>query len=351
MSASAVGRPASKALLQVLHGASRIPPPVWFMRQAGRYLPEYRSLRAEAGSFLGLVFDPDRAAEVTLQPVRRFGLDAAILFSDILVVPHALGQDLAFVEGEGPRLAPVRSAADMARLSDVPLHDVLGPIYETVARVRSRLPAETALIGFAGAPWTVATYMVEGRGSKDQRAAKLWAYRQPASFQRLLDLLVEGTERYLLQQIDAGAEVIQLFDTWAGGLDEELFERCVIGPTGRIVDRLKRAHPKLPIIGFPRGAGALYERYVLATGVDGVSLDSGVPLDWARARLAPHCVLQGNLDPLALVAGGETMRDAVARIRRQLAGTRHVFNLGHGIVPETPPSHVEELIRYVRAQG
>lgn len=349
MSASAVGRPASKALLQVLHGASRIPPPVWFMRQAGRYLPEYRSLRAEAGSFLGLVFDPDRAAEVTLQPVRRFGLDAAILFSDILVVPHALGQDLAFVEGEGPRLAPVRSAADMARLSDVPLHDVLGPIYETVARVRSRLPAETALIGFAGAPWTVACYMVEGGGSRDFHEVRRLAYADPEAFAGLIDRLVDATGAYLLRQVEAGAEALQLFDSWAGVLSPAAFARWVIDPTRRLVDRLKRDAPGVPIIGFPRGGGPHLAVYASRTGVDAVALDTGVPPGWARDALSPQFVLQGNLDPVVLMLGGPALDAEIDGILDALSGVPFIFNLGHGVLPQTPPGHVGHVVDRIRS--
>ncbi|NBC34202.1 MAG: uroporphyrinogen decarboxylase, partial [Alphaproteobacteria bacterium] len=307
MTANAAGRPEDKALLRVLRGESRMPPAIWFMRQAGRYLPEYRALRAEAGGFLDLVFDPVRAAEVTLQPVRRFGFDAAILFSDILVVPYALGQDLRFVEGEGPRLTPIRAASDMAGLSDRRLHDVLGPIYETVAAVKSRLPAPTALIGFAGAPWTVACYMVEGGGSRDFVEVRRLAYGDPEAFAGLIDRLVDATGDYLVRQVEAGAEVLQLFDSWAGVLSPPAFARWVVAPTRRLVDRLRRDVPGVPIIGFPRGGGPHLAAYHAETGVDAIAMDTGIPPGWARQALGSQTVLQGNLDPVVLMLGGPAL--------------------------------------------
>ncbi|NBC96974.1 MAG: uroporphyrinogen decarboxylase [Deinococcus-Thermus bacterium] len=334
--------------LDVLAGRPVDRPPFWYMRQAGRYLPEYRAVRAEAGSFLDLCFDPARACEVTLQPLRRYGMDAAILFSDILVIPHALGQPLAYVEGEGPKLDPVVDAAALGRLDAGRLHDVLGPVYETVERVRAGLPDGTALIGFAGAPWTVATYMVEGGGSRDFPATKRFAYGDPEGFQRLIDLLVSSTIDYLDRQIAAGAQAVQIFDTWAGALPESGFERWVIAPAKAIVAELKRRHPTTPVIGFPRGAGVLYGRYAAQTGIDALGLDTAVPPGWAAEALQPHVVVQGNLDPVMLVAGGDAMLAEAERIRGALAGGRHIVNLGHGILQQTPPDHVAALSERLR---
>jgi uroporphyrinogen decarboxylase len=339
------------ALLSVLSGKSVTPPPMWLMRQAGRYLPEYREVRTKAGGFLDLCYTPDLAAEVTLQPIRRFGLDAAILFSDILVVPDALGQKVSFVEGEGPRLEPVQSAADLARLDGARTSATFAPVYETVSRVRAALAPEVALIGFCGAPWTVATYMVAGRGSTDQAAARLWAYRDAGGFAALIDLLAATSIDYLDGQVRAGADVLQIFDTWAGALPEPEFERWVVAPTRRIVTELKRRHPSVPIIGFPRGAGAKSAHYLEATGVDGLGCDTGVPLDQMRALSEGGKAVQGNLDPLLLVAGGPALD---ARVRETLAtmrGAPFIFNLGHGIVPETPPEHVARLVALVRNPG
>lgn len=335
---------AVKRFLQVLNGQTPDRPPFWFMRQAGRYLPEYRTVRAEAGSFLDLCFDPVKAAEVTLQPIRRFDMDAAILFSDILVVPHALGQPLAYVEGEGPKLEPVRDGKAVADLSMNSLHGVLGPVYETVERVSRGLPRDVALIGFAGSPWTVACYMVEGGGSKEFGHVKGFAYADPQGFAALIDLLVVSTTDYLARQIVAGAEAVQLFDSWAGVLPEEAFERWCIAPTREIVARLRDLHPSIPIIGFPRGAGALYERYVLETGVDAVGLDTSVPLDQALA-LQALVPVQGNLDPVLLVAGGPAMRAAAERRRGTLGHAPYIFNLGHGVLQTTSPETVAELAK------
>ena len=339
---------ATKVLLRVLRGASLSPPPVWLMRQAGRYLPEYRELRARAKDFLALCYSPALAAEITLQPIRRFGFDAAILFSDILVVPDALGQRVAFREGEGPVLGALEDGAGLAKLSLVKLGDRLGPVYETVERVRAALPEEVALIGFAGAPWTVASYMVEGGSSKDFAAAKGWAYRNPAEFDTLIELLVEATVQYLEGQVAAGVDCVQLFDTWAGVLPAELYHRLCIRPSAAIVSRLKSRYPDLPVIGFPRASGLNYERFAQATGVDGLGLDAGVPLELARATLQPICAVQGNLDPLALVAGGAALSAGVERILAGLGEGPLIFNLGHGIVPSTPPENVAALVSAVR---
>lgn len=343
-----VDRATGKPLLRALAGEVMASSPVWLMRQAGRYLPEYRKIRAEAGSFLDLCYSPELATEVTLQPIRRFGFDASILFADILLVPDALGQDVSFREGEGPVLAPIRRQEDLAGLELTRLHDVLAPVYETVSRLSVALPEAVTLIGFAGAPWTVATYMVEGGTSRDHATVRRWALAEPDSFGQLLDILVEATAQYLEAQVRAGAEVLQLFDTWAGVLPEPAFERCCIAPMRTLVTRLRQSCPGIPIIGFPRGVGAGYARYVAETGVDGVSLDPSVPLGWAAETLQPHVMVQGNLDPMLLVAGGDAMAEDVRRIREQLGDGPFTFNLGHGIVPETPPEHVSELVRLVR---
>lgn len=337
-----------KPLLRALSGQRLDRPPFWLMRQAGRYLPEYRAIRERVGGFLDLCYAPALAADVTLQPVRRFGTDAAILFSDILVVPHALGQRLEYVEGEGPRLEPVADGAALGRLSAARLHAVLAPVYDTVARVRADLPKDVALIGFAGAPWTVACYMVEGGGSKDFAAVRRFAWADPAGFGALIDLLVEVTAGYLLRQIAAGAEAVQLFDSWAGVLPERGFRRWVIEPTRRLVARLKAEAPDVPVIGFPRGAGLLYEGYGTATGVDALGLDSMVPLGVARTVLQPRLPVQGNLDPVALLVGGKVMTGEARAILAALAGGPFVFNLGHGVLPETPPDHVATLATLIR---
>ncbi len=319
------------------------------MRQAGRYLPEYRAMRADVRDFLELCYWPEKAVEVTLQPIRRFGFDAAILFADILLVPHALGQALAFKEGEGPKLEAIRDIGAVAGLDIERIDRHLAPVYETVGRLREELPNETTLIGFAGAPWTVATYMVEGGSSRDFVNVKGWAFSRPEEFDILIDVLVSGTIRYLSGQIRAGAEVIQIFDTWAGVLPEEEFRRFVIAPTKRIVDGIKAIAPAIPVIGFPRGAGVLIEAYAKETGVDALGLDSAVPLAWAAAKLQPVCAVQGNLDPILLLQGGEQMRRAVYKILDALSGGPFIFNLGHGILPMTPPEHVADLFRFVRS--
>jgi uroporphyrinogen decarboxylase len=322
-------------------------PPFWLMRQAGRYLPEYREVRRQAANFVEFCLSPDLAVEVTLQPIRRYGMDAAILFSDILIVPHGLGQAVAFREGEGPVLEPLRSAADLARLDAAGLHERVAPVYETVRRLRGVLPPAVTLIGFAGSPWTVATYMVEGRTSRDFARTKRWAYGDPPGFAQLIDRLVDATTAYLSAQVEAGAEVLQLFDSWAGVLPERHFRTWVVEPTRRIVAALRERHPGLPIIGFPRGAGHLYGAYVAETGVDAVSLDTTVPLGAAR-DLQRRGAVQGNLDPILVVAGGAALEQGVREIRAALADGPFIFNLGHGIVPETPPEHVARLAELLR---
>ena len=335
--------------LKPFGGEALKPPPVWLMRQAGRYLPEYREVRAKAGGFLDLCYSPALAAEVTLQPIRRFGFDAAILFADILIVPHALGQDVSFREGEGPVLEPIRTASELSRLDPRKTADRFGSIYETVARVRDGLPRGTALIGFCGAPWTVATYMVAGHGTSDQADARLWAYRDPAGFSQLIDTLTSTSIEYLSGQILAGADVVQIFDTWAGALPSNQLERWVIDPTRRIVSTLRARHPDVPVIGFPRGIGVHVPHYVEETGVDGIGCDTTMPMPELRDRIAElGVVMQGNLDPLLLVAGGEEMERRVREIITDAADTPFIFNLGHGIVPQTPPAHVARLVELVR---
>ncbi len=337
-----------KSFLAALKGRRPSPPPIWLMRQAGRYLPEYRKTRQEAGSFLDLCYTPDLATEVTLQPIRRFGFDAAILFSDILVVPDGLGQRVWFVEGEGPKLEALSSAGDLARLSLDRMGSALEPVYQTVRQIKTALPEETALIGFAGAPWTVASYMIEGGSSKDFAQAKTWAYRAPDDFQRLIDLLVEATAQHLSHQIAAGAEAVQIFDSWSGVWPERHFRRWCVEPMKSITAKVKQSHPEVPVILFPRGAGLLYEDVVKEAGAEGVSLDTTVPLGWASRLLQSHVCVQGNLDPIQLLAGGDELRQAVAEIVAALAGGPFVFNLGHGILPKTPPEHVQELIEFLR---
>jgi len=339
-----------KRLLRALRKQPVDRPPFWFMRQAGRYLPEYRELRAKAGDFLQLCYTPDMAAEVTLQPIRRYSMDAAILFADILLIPDALGQSLAYREGEGPVLEPIRDRAGLDKLGMGSLHDRLGPVYETVSRVAGALPDDTALIGFAGAPWTVACYMVEGHGSSDFAQPRLWALRDPDGFAALIDLVVRSTVEYLSRQIEAGAETVQLFDSWAGVLSEDQFEKWSIGPTRQIVGALKAKHPDVPVIGFPRGAGAKIPAYVEATGVDAVALDTSVPMGWATQALGGGVTMQGNLDPLSLVSGGEAMERQARAILKAAAGAPFIFNLGHGIVQQTPPEHVAALCDLLKGE-
>ena len=339
----------TKPLLRVLAGEAVWPPPVWLMRQAGRYLPEYRELRAGAGDFIRLCTSPALAAEVTLQPIRRFGFDAAILFSDILMVPWALGQGLSFQAGEGPVLPPIRDAAGVAALDLGRLPGAIAPILETVERSRAGLPDGVAMIGFAGSPFTVACYMVEGGGSKEFAHIRGMAHGEPALMDALMATLVEATVVYLSAQVKAGAEVVMLFDSWSGVLSPGLFRRLVIAPTAAIVARMRALHPGVPIIGFPRLAGVLVGAYAAGTGVDAVALDTGADVGLAAGLLPPGVVTQGNLDPLALVSGGEALRGEAAALLDAVRGRPHVFNLGHGIVPQTPPEHVGALVAQVRA--
>ena len=335
-----------KRLLATLRGARQERPALWLMRQAGRYLPEYRALRETKGGFLELCYDPEAAAEVTLQPIRRFGFDGSILFSDILVIPHALGQNLWFEAGEGPRLAPPLVDSTLASLETAPQR--LDPVYATVARVAGALPPETTFLGFAGSPWTVATYMIAGAGSKDQAAARRMAYGDPAAFQAIIDAIVDLTVTYLSGQIEHGVEAVQLFDSWAGSLSPAQFEKWVIVPNAEIIRRLKALHPDTPVIGFPKGAGGKLTAYANEVGADAIGLDETVDPHWADSVLPAHLPVQGNLDPLALVAGGETLDTAIDRILAAFPDRPHIFNLGHGIVPDTPIAHVEHLIKRVR---
>jgi uroporphyrinogen decarboxylase len=339
---------AAKSLLRALAGEALAVPPIWLMRQAGRYLPEYRALRTKAPDFLSFCLMPELAAEATLQPIRRFAFDAAIVFSDILVVPYALGQRVGFREGEGPSLEALTGESDIRKLEPNRAIERIAPVQETLRQVRTALPKDVALIGFAGAPWTVATYMVEGGTSRDFIRTKRWAFSDPTGFAALIDRLVSTTTDYLLGQIEAGAEAIQLFDSWAGVLPEAEFRRWVIEPTARITRTLKARYPSVPIIGFPRCAGVLYEAYTENSGIDAVSLDSAVPLAWAREHLQARHTVQGNLDPVLLLTGGPAMAAAVRGIVTALRGRPFVFNLGHGILPETPPEHVTALVEHVR---
>ncbi len=337
-----------KLLLRALKGETLSPPPVWMMRQAGRYLPEYRAVRGQAGGFMDLCLNPERACEVTLQPIRRYGFDGSILFCDILIIPWALGQTVGFEEGIGPRLTRLEDEASLEALSAEGLHERLEPVYQALERIKAGLPAETALIGFAGAPWTVASYMLEGGTSRDFARAKTLAYGEPVLFQRLIDLLVEVTAAYLIRQAERGAEVLQLFDSWAGIWPEGCLKRWCLEPASEIVRRVKAAHPDVPIILFPRGAGLLYADFARDSGCDALSLDTTVPLAWARDTLQDHVVLQGNLDPIYLVTGGAALDAEVRRIRDSLGKGPFVFNLGHGIVPQTPPENVARALAVLR---
>jgi uroporphyrinogen decarboxylase len=316
------------------------------MRQAGRYLPEYRALRAEKGGFLDLAYDPECASEVTIQPIRRFGFDGAILFSDILVVPHAMGQHLWFEEGEGPRLSPKLVDSPLESLTPAP--ERLEPIYETVRRVKAALPPETTFLGFAGSPWTVSTYMVAGQGSRDQAETRRLAYRDPVAFSAIIDAIVTVTIDYLAGQIDAGVDAVQLFDSWSGSLSPAQFETWVIAPNKRIVDGVRARHPGTPIIGFPKGAGGKLIAYAKGTGVDAIGVDETVDPQWANEYLPAGLPVQGNLDPLVLIAGGAALDKAVDTILAAFAGRPHIFNLGHGILPDTPIAHVEQVLERLR---
>jgi uroporphyrinogen decarboxylase len=340
-------RQAGQPLLAVLRGERRDPPPVWMMRQAGRYLPEYRALREEKGGFLDLVYDSDAAAEITLQPLRRFPqLDAAILFSDILIVPFAIGQNLSFVAGEGPRLTPTMLDA---RIRDLEPHmERLQPIYETVRKVKAALSPETTFLGFAGSPWTVATYMIAGQGSREQAEARRLAYSDPGKLHSILDMIAMVTVDYLSGQIEAGVDAVQLFDSWSGSLSPAQFESFVIARTAWIVEQLKHRHPRVPVIGFPRGAGGKLGAYARETGVDAIGLDETVDPTWANRELPNSMPVQGNLDPLALIAGGVPLKDGVTRVLDAFSGRPHIFNLGHGIQQDTPLAHVEQLMALVK---
>jgi len=337
----------SSPVVAVLDGKAAVPPPIWLMRQAGRYLPESRAIRSGARSFLDLCLDPARASEITLQPVLRFDFDAAIVFSDILMTPYALGRDVRFVEGEGPRLEPIDAEA-IGSLSPDQVGTGLEPLFQTIAEVRGSLDPGKALIGFCGAPWTVATYMVAGRGTPDQAPARILAAREPELFQTLIDRLVEASVISLAGQLRAGADVVQIFDSWAGILNDQDFDRWSVAPTAEIVRRLRHEVPRARVIGFPKGAGLRLERYQRATGVDAIGIDWTVPLDYARERLQPLGAVQGNLDPMVLLAGGDELDRAIGAILDGLSGGRFIFNLGHGILPETPIAHVERLVARVR---
>lgn len=340
---------AEKPLLAVLRGERRDPVPMWLMRQAGRYLPEYRELRKEKGSFLSLVYDSEAAATVTLQPLVRFPeLDAAILFSDILIVPFAIGQNLTFVTGEGPRLTPPLVSADLDQLTAYPAR--LEPIYETVRKVRAQLGATKTLIGFAGSPWTVATYMVAGQGSREHAETRRTAYADPLKFGAIIQRIEQVTLDYMSGQVEAGAEALQLFDSWSGSLSPMQFEQWVIAPTARLVAALKKRHPGVPIIGFPKGAGGKLAAYARETGIDAIGLDETVDQAWALKELPAGLPIQGNLDPLALIAGGDTLSRSVERILDAFADRPHIFNLGHGILQDTPIAHVERLIGQVKGE-
>lgn len=333
-------------LLDTLRGNNLRPRPTWLMRQAGRYLPEYRALRAEKGGFLALVYDSEAAAEITIQPIRRYGMDGAILFSDILIVPYAMGQDLEFLVGEGPHLSPRLIDTALSSLSAVP--ERLSPIYDTVKLVRAALPADKTMLGFAGSPWTVATYMVAGEGSRDQHDTRSMAYRDRAAFQAIIDAITNVTIEYLAGQIMAGAESVQLFDSWSGSLAPSEFERWVIAPNATIVSAIHARFPEVPVIGFPKGAGEKLPAYVRETGVDALGLDETIDPHWAHANLPAGLPVQGNLDPLLLIAGGEELERQTLRVLEAFAERPHVFNLGHGIGQTTPLEHVSQLLSLVR---
>ncbi|MGC9953906.1 MAG: uroporphyrinogen decarboxylase [Rhizomicrobium sp.] len=338
----------TKKLLEILERKMLVPPPLWVMRQAGRYLPEYRETRAKAGSFWKLCMTPELAAEATLQPVRRFGFDAAIIFSDILLVPAALGVPAEFVDGVAPRLSRVCSTAGLESDPEK-WRQLFEPVYEALRMTRASLATSTALLGFAGGPWTLASYLAAGSGGDEQKAAKLWSYQDPAGFQQLIDILTACVSQHLIAQLRAGADAVQIFDSWASGLPQHGFTQWVVEPTKKIVVSVRAAIPQARIIGFPRAATMKgYELYARATGVDAISLDTAAPLDWAVETLASRVVLQGNLDPVALVAGGRALVEGVDRILTAMQDIPFIFNLGHGILPETPVEHVEELIRLVR---
>jgi uroporphyrinogen decarboxylase len=346
------GSLSEKPLLRVLRNGEGIrPPPIWLMRQAGRYLPEYRAIRSKASSFLDFCYTPAAAAEATLQPIRRFHFDAAILFSDILVVPHAMGQKISFESGEGPRLEPIAEPEDLSRLDEIFDVKRLSPVFETIERVKGDLPANVALIGFCGAPWTVASYMIAGQGTNDQSPARLFAFRRPEAFGRLIERLVEASTQYLLGQIEAGVEVVQIFDSWAGLLPPLEFEKWVVAPVRAIIARLRTKCPNIPVIAFIRNAGGHLPRLSEELGAQCLGLDTSVDPRWAIAETKKDVALQGNLDPLALLAGGAALEREIDAIMQAFEGKAHIFNLGHGILPQTPIEHVERLIARVRRRG
>lgn len=339
----------TKKLLRSLAGETLPTPPVWMMRQAGRYLPEYRATRGEAGDFLSLCYNSELAAEVTLQPIRRYGFDAAIMFADILLIPDALGADLWFVTGEGPRLSTITGPEGLKPLKGKDdIHDHLAPIYETLRILSRELPSDVTLIGFAGAPWTVATYMIAGRGTPDQGPAHALKDADRATFEALLDLLTEATIEYLSKQIDAGAEVVKLFDSWAGSLKGEDFTRYALAPAKRIISELKARHPGIPVIAFPRQAGEAYKGFAKAVGADCLAIDTGVDPAWAAEHLQPDSCVQGNLDPKHMVTGGQALVDETRRIVDALKGGPHIFNLGHGITPDADPENVHKMLDAIR---
>jgi uroporphyrinogen decarboxylase len=335
--------------MAVLAGKRQTVPPLWLMRQAGRYLPEYRALRQKIGNFLDLCLDPSLATEVTLQPIRRFGFDAAILFSDILVVPYALGQSVTFTAADGPRLDAIDNAAGLRKLRNELDHERLAPVYETIARVKSQLPGNVALLGFCGAPWTLATYMIAGVGTPDQIPAREFAYRTPELFEQLLDVLVEASASYLIRQFEAGVDAVQIFDTWAGVLPDDEFDRCCVKPCARIIAAVRARIPGAKFIGFPRGAGSRLKRYIDAVAVDAVGLDWTIDLNFARDEVQSRKPVQGNLDPVVLLVGGRALDRAVDRILENFEARPFIFNLGHGVLPDTPIAHVEALVARVRA--
>ena len=339
----------TKTLLRALNGEALPVPPVWLMRQAGRYLPEYRETRAKAGDFLSLCYNPELAAEVTLQPIRRYSFDAAILFADILLIPDALGADLWFVTGEGPRLSTINGAGDYDKLKPVEaIHETLAPVYETVKILSQELPKETTLIGFAGAPWTVATYMIAGRGTPDQGPAHALKESNPETFDKLMAKLTAATIEYLSAQIDAGAEVIKIFDSWAGSLKGADFDRYALAPAKEITAAIKARHPSVPVIVFPREAGANYKGFLKETGANGLAIDTSVDASWAAEHLQPDGCVQGNLDPKLMITGGDRLREEARRIVDALSGGPHIFNLGHGITPEADPENVNRLLEAIR---
>jgi uroporphyrinogen decarboxylase len=338
----------AKSLIEVLAGRRQTVPPIWLMRQAGRYLPEYRALRQKIGNFLDLCLDPKLAAEVTLQPIRRFGFDAAILFSDILVVPYALGQSVAFTPADGPRLDAIADVQSLRKLRKELDHERLAPVYEAIARVKSQLPAHVTLLGFCGAPWTLATYMIAGAGTPDQIPAREFAYRAPQLFDELMDVLVEASAAYLIRQFEAGADAVQIFDTWAGILPDDAFDRCCIEPSARIVAAVRARIPNAKFIGFPRGAGSRLKRYLDAVDVDAVGLDWTIDLAFARDEVQSRKPVQGNLDPVVLLVGGDALDRAIDRIMDNFTAGPFIFNLGHGVLPGTPVAHVERLVTRVR---